>query len=506
MDELLDIEKGGVRPVNKEESRSFYSMIMTYEQDEKRQKWIKDCDECLNFAHGKQWTDSEIEANIAKGQYTLTMNKLKKGINNEIGMLLANRPTYHSFPQGEDDTSKSAITNKLLQWVWTNSSGDHLQRDIYKNSAYSNIAYFYINYSEIDNQVKFKRLNYNEVIIDPYSTDMFSRDADWIFLKRSVNIDTLKEKYGIDTVNFDVEADIMQLNSGGNFHTWLGSVTNTYQTQATVYEGYHRFVKDGKYRIKQKVMLGFDKCYEILLPDHITNYPIVPAVIEDTGNPYKTGDVHDKKDLQRFINKAFGTMILSAQLSSNPKIFLRENDIPDGDVTAFQANYARPGSINTLRPGAENPTVIAGEPINQAFLILFQSVVRELEFGLVPDEIANSINSQGNAPDLYQLRETIVDSLKVLISTVEMCMELVGKVALQYCKAYIIKESLLRIIDDQGKIKSFYVNKTVNKIYKKEKAILDLSILMVGLSKKVDKLEERIKKLETPWFKRVCRF
>jgi len=55
------------------------------------------------------------------------------------------------------------------------------------------------------------------------------------------------------------------------------------------------------------------------LPKNITEYPIIPIYSEDTENPYKRGEVHFIKDLQKFINKSYGVVLHNAQLMGNPK-------------------------------------------------------------------------------------------------------------------------------------------------------------------------------------------
>ena len=113
---------------------------------------------------------------------------------------------------------------------------------------------------------------------------------------------------------------------------------------------FYRTEDTGEVRSKiiKDTVIGFRHSFREELPSPISEYPIIPVYVEDTENPYKRGEIHFLKDLQKFINKSYGVVLLNAQLMSNPKVFLRETDIPSADIEEFEDNYANPGSVSVL--------------------------------------------------------------------------------------------------------------------------------------------------------------
>jgi len=436
-------------------------------------QWLNQCKINERFYFGEQYTDEEIKKLKERGQYVIVMNRLRKAIRGIVGMMAANTPKYKVYPRNKDDYEIANLTNKLLEWAWDKSGGIHTFRKIIKYSVIDNMAYFYI-FKDHDG-IKFKFLPYNEVVIDPKSTDPLFRDADMIYVTKYIPLDMAKMIYGVDDISTEVpqafytDRDIVPVISD-NFKIFLDRVFDKQKKYVKLFEIYRKVPipkEDGSFDVKIKVetMIGYRHLFEQEFPDTITEYPIIPIYVEDTPNPYKYGEVQFLKELQKFVNKAYGITLLNAQLMSNPKVYLHENDIPNVDIEEWERKHAQPGSVNILNPGAEPPIIIQGQPINNAFFTLYQDAKIELEYNTLPSILLGQLNSENtkiNPSIMLDLKDSVLDTYKDLNDNIQLACNQLGKVILQYCASYLTKEQILHITTSNKQRESITINQRIN--------------------------------------------
>ena len=428
--------------------------------------WVNSCTENRRFYYGFQSTDAEKEELKKRGQYEIVMNKIRKAMRGIVGMVAANPPQYKLIPLTNNDYHTAAIGEKIIKWAWANSSGINAMRLFVKNAAVDNVSYFYV-YIDQQNMIRFKTLAYNEVIPDPSCTDPLYRDAEMILVRRELSEDYVKQYYGItDKMVKEIQWEWADTNYGGvdknyttTFTAFLEHIWSPDRLFVRIYEVYSKepyMLEDGtrRNRIRKQTVLGFNHVYDEYLDDKITEYPIIPGYVDKAENPYPRGEVHFLKDLQRFINKSYGVTLLNAQLMSNPKVFIRETDIPNADVRKFEQHFAQPGSINVLTAGAETPVIVQGQPLNQAFFTLYQDAKSEMEWNTIPNQLLGMMDStKGYQPSaLLDMKQTVLDSYKDFMSNIELACSQLGKVILQYARAYLPQNKIIRILGDEDLI------------------------------------------------------
>jgi len=446
---------GQIVKLDPKEAGKIWYKLSTYENN-MYATWRAECLENRAFYFGNQATSADIETIRERGQHYIVINKIRKAIRKMTGMLSANVPKYKLVAVGKDDSLKAALGSRLLDWVWSNSGGVTTFRRTIKDATIDNIKYAHVIYSSKTQQVKSLVLSFDDVLVDPSSKDPMFCDAEMICIRRYVPIEYVKSVYGVADVVYEVPSSFYEFASTDaiaqqNANAFIQKVYSADKLYVNLYECYRKtYVRDEQssevsVRIIKDTVIGFRHAFREELPSQITEYPVIPLYVEDTENPYKRGEIHFLKDLQRFINKSYGVVLLNAQLMSNPKVFVRETDIPAADLKEFEDNYAAPGSVSVLSGNAEAPIIVQGQPLNQAFFTLYQDAKLELELATVPQQ---DIPTMSNTSQLLDSRDMILDSLRDFSSIIDLFCNQVGKVSLQFCSAYMSPDSLVRLLDN----------------------------------------------------------
>lgn len=424
----------------------------------------KNCEANRDYYFNKQWTKAEQDANTAKGQYTLTLNKIRKAINSMTGMFSANKPRYSVMPSGNEDESMAAIANKLLDYIWHKSDGLNTVRNVCMAGLRDNVGYFIVS-TDINGDVKFDYADYTEVVVDPRSKDPLFKDSEWIYYKKWVPVSTIKELYGIDVSTSSRPVSWSnRYSSDKTDFIKIGQLIDDFKMHACIYEGQKiTWVKqvDGTFRkqVRKQTILGYDYVYNQIMPASITDRSIIPFYTEYTGNPYVKGETFFLMEYQDFINKAFGVTLLNAQLHGNPKVFMWDKTLKSDQKEAEQ-HYANPGSITILNSEAgqgtnlENlkPIVVQGQPLPTSWFQLLQMIMGEMEINSLPNDVMGYKDSTSpQQQQLFERREAIMDSLKLALGHFDNALTQLGKVNLQYAKAFMNKKKMFRVIDGEGK-------------------------------------------------------
>lgn len=424
-------------------------------------QWLGECKDNRRFYYGIQSTDAEKTAIAERGQYEIVINKIRKAMRGIVGMVAAAVPQYKLVPIADNDYHTATIGERIIKWAWANSNGIHCMRSFAKNAAVDNVAYFYV-YVDTMKMIRFKTLAFNEVLPDPSCTDPLYRDAQALMVRREVSTEYVKKYYNIeDPLITTIQFEYTGANFGGgvdtgyamSFDMFLEKISAPDQQTIRIYECYYKepyHLENGEIqnRIRKDTVLGFSHVYREYLDPRITEYPIIPGYVDKAENPYPRGEVHFVKELQRFINKCYGVTLLNAQLLSNPKIMLRETDIPNNDSKTFMQKFSAPGAIGILTAGAEPPIIIQGQPLNQAFFTLYQDAKMEMEYNTIPNQMLGMMDSEkAYQPSmLLDMKQTVLDSFKDFMSNIELACSQLGKVVLQYARAYLPENKIIRIV------------------------------------------------------------
>ena len=132
-----------------------------------------------------------------------------------------------------------------------------------------------------------------------------------------------------------------------------------------------------KNRIKQTVVVGDKTLYEQVMPDGITDYPLVPFHFKWTGTPYPISAVSPLIGKQRELNKAHQLMVHNASLGSSLRWMHEEGSI---DTDYWEQYSSSPGALLPIRPGATPPTPVQPAPLSNAFFSIVQQGKGDMEY------------------------------------------------------------------------------------------------------------------------------
>ena len=130
-------------------------------------------------------------------------------------------------------------------------------------------------------------------------------------------------------------------------------------------------------RIKQCCLAGDKLLYEYILPENVTEYPIVPFHYKWTGTPYPISAVSPLIGKQKEINKSHQIMVHNASLGSSLRWMYEEGSI---DAEMWEKYSAAPGALLPVRPGTERPTPVMPAPLSNAFFSIVQQGKSDMEY------------------------------------------------------------------------------------------------------------------------------
>ena len=130
-------------------------------------------------------------------------------------------------------------------------------------------------------------------------------------------------------------------------------------------------------RIRQTITAGDKLLNEIVYPDNVTEYPIVPFHYKWTGTPYPVSAVAPLVGKQKEINKSHQIMVHNASLGSSLRWLYEEGSI---DPELWEQYSSAPGALLPVRPGSEKPVPIIPAPLSNAFFTVVQQGKGDMEY------------------------------------------------------------------------------------------------------------------------------
>ena len=108
-------------------------------------------------------------------------------------------------------------------------------------------------------------------------------------------------------------------------------------------------------RIRQTICAGDKLLYEVVYPENVVDYPLIPFHYKWTGTPYPVSAVGPLVGKQKEINKSHQIMVHNASLGSSLRWLYEEGSI---DPDQWEKYSSSPGALLSVRPGSERPTPI----------------------------------------------------------------------------------------------------------------------------------------------------
>jgi hypothetical protein len=199
-------------------------------------------------------------------------------------------------------------------------------------------------------------------------------------------------------------------------------------------------------RIKLSCVVGDVTLYEKILPEQITEYPIIPFHFKWTGTPYPISAVSPLIGKQREMNKAHQLMIHNASLGSSLRWLHEEGSI---DTDYWEKYSSSPGALLPVRPGAMAPTPVQPAPLSNAFFGIVNEGKGDMEYlAGIYGAMQGDTNTQHDtyrgmlAMDEYGTRRV----KQWMKNSIEPALKRVGEVVAQYSQATYSGHRVFRVV------------------------------------------------------------
>ena len=199
-------------------------------------------------------------------------------------------------------------------------------------------------------------------------------------------------------------------------------------------------------RVKQTCVVGDKKLYDKVLPQSITEYPIVPFHFKWTGTPYPISAVSPLIGKQKEINKAHQIMVHNASLGSSLRWMYEEGSV---DTEIWEKYASSPGALLPIRPGVERPTPVMPAPLSSAFFQIIQMGKSDMEYlaGIYSSMMGDSQGASETYRGMLALDEYGTRRIKQWMSTsVEPALKQLGKMILQFAQSTYTANKRFRIL------------------------------------------------------------
>jgi hypothetical protein len=199
-------------------------------------------------------------------------------------------------------------------------------------------------------------------------------------------------------------------------------------------------------RVKQTCLAGDKLLYEQVLPDSITEYPLVPFHYKWTGTPYPISAVSPLIGKQQEINKAHQIMVHNASLGSSLRWMYEEGSI---DAEVWEKYSSSPGALLPIRPGVERPTPIMPAPLASAFFQIVNEGKGDMEYlaGIYSSMMGDSSKSGETYRGMLALDEYGTRRIKQWMSTsIEPGLRQLGTMVLQFSQSTYSAYKRFRLI------------------------------------------------------------
>ena len=199
-------------------------------------------------------------------------------------------------------------------------------------------------------------------------------------------------------------------------------------------------------RIKQTCVIGNKLLYEYVLPDTVTEYPVIPFHFKWTGTPYPISAVSPLIGKQQEINKAHQIMVHNASLGSSLRWMYEEGSI---DAETWEKYSSAPGALLPIRPGVTAPTPVQPAPLSNAFFSIVQQGKSDMEY--LAGIYSSMMGDSGGASETYRgmlaLDEYGTRRIKQWMGTsIEPALKRLGDIVIQFCQATYTANKRFRIL------------------------------------------------------------
>lgn len=199
-------------------------------------------------------------------------------------------------------------------------------------------------------------------------------------------------------------------------------------------------------RITQTVVVGDQLLYTEILPEQITDYPLVPFYYKWTGTPFAMSAVSPLVGKQREMNKSHQIMVHNASLGSSLRWMHEEGSI---DMDHWEKYSSSPGALLPIRPGATPPTAVPPAPLSNAFFTIVQEGKNDMEYlaGIYSSMQGDTGKQHETFRGMLALDEYGTRRIKQWMQhSIEPALRQMGRLVMQFSQAVYTANKRFRII------------------------------------------------------------
>jgi len=488
-----------------------------------RKDWDVQAREDIDFYLGNHFTDAEAKELAERNQMGLPIDRLYAAIEQFKAIITSKPPKFSAVGREDSDTRLAQVWKTILEYIWDNSDGDEVFKQVIHDFSVAGLGYFYGFIDPEDDygrgEVKFTYVDPFRVVVDPNSRNKWFDDAAGMQLSTILTKDQLFDVYPmLGEVGEDDKALIDNIDN-------LGSEEETYpksQNKQTggsftpdIVKDYDWGDKAEKYRLIEdfrKIKVPFyriadmqsgtekildNKGLQMLLADDGTQeafdrgqfdivevqqtriqvtcivgqvvlyekildtniFPLVPVPNIWTNTPYPMSDVRKNKGFQRFLNKVMSLITSHAQASSGLKLLIPQGSVQD--IEDLERDWANPNATIEYDASFGEPHFPSPQPLAGSIMQLPQMVEHyiDLNIGIFEMQQGNAEASPRTSSGTMMMEDFGQRRSKSKLRDVEASLKRLGKLMYHLSKSHYDFKKTFRIVQPNNDINEFTINK-----------------------------------------------
>ena len=488
-----------------------------------RKDWDVQAREDIDFYLGNHFTDAEAKELAERNQMGLPIDRLYAAIEQFKAIITSKPPKFSAVGREDSDTKLAQVWKTILEYIWDNSDGDEVFKQVIHDFSVAGLGYFYGFIDPEDDygrgEVKFTYVDPFRVVVDPNSRNKWFDDASGMQLSTILTRDQLLDAYSmLGEVDEEGSALIDNIDNMGSEEETYPSSQNQ-QTGASftpdIVKDYDWGDKAEKYRLIEdfrKVKVPFyrvadmqsgtekildSKGLQMLLADDGTQeafdkgqfdivevqqtriqvtcivgqvvlyekildtniFPLVPVPNIWTNTPYPMSDVRKNKGFQRFLNKVMSLITSHAQASSGLKLLIPQGSIQD--IEELERDWANPNATIEYDASFGEPHFPSPQPLAGSILQLPKMIEHyiDLNIGIFEMQQGNTEAAPRTSSGTMMMEDFGQRRSKSKLRDVEASLKRLGKLIYHLAKSHYDFKKTFRIVQPNNDISEYTVNK-----------------------------------------------
>ena len=488
-----------------------------------RKDWDTQAREDIDFYLGNHFTDAEAQELAERNQMGLPIDRLYAAIEQFKAIITSKPPKFSAVGREDSDTRLANVWKTILEYIWDNSSGDEVFKQVIHDFSVAGLGYFYGYIDPEDDygrgEVKFSYVDPFRVVVDPNSRNKWFDDASGMQLSTILTRDQLLDAYpmlGEEDEDGNILLDDVET---------LGIIDEDYPASMNRQEGtsftpdivkdYDWGNKSDKYRLIEdfrKVKMPFFRIINLqngeekildndglekLLADESTAeafdkglfdivqvqqtrikvtcvigqivlyekvldtniFPLVPVPNIWTNTPYPMSDVRKNKGFQRFLNKVMSLITSHAQASSGLKLLIPQGSVQD--VEELERDWANPNATIEYDASFGEPHFPSPQPLAGSILQLPQMVEHyiDLNIGIFEMQQGNTEAAPRTSSGTMMMEDFGQRRSKSKLRDVEASLKRLGMLMYHLAKSHYDFKKTFRIAQPNNDITEYTINK-----------------------------------------------